>query len=117
VKFLADEGLDWPIVERMRAEGYDVTYVAEMAPGLSDDDVLRLALADRRVLLTTDKDFGEIVRRRRGVGAGIVLVRCAGLSASNKAAVIVAVLASRGSELSGAFTVITPSAVRIRGFG
>lgn len=65
MNFFADESVDRQIVERLRQDGHHVRYVAEMASGLSDDVVLAAANAEAALLLTTDKDFGEMVFRRR----------------------------------------------------
>ena len=79
--FIADESVDRDIVQRLRREGHQVWYVAEMDPGISDDDVLELANRETALLLTADKDFGEMVFRQRRFSGGIVLTRLAGLSA------------------------------------
>jgi hypothetical protein len=65
VKLLADEGVDAAIVTRLRSDGHDVVYVAELSPGITDEAVLELANANERILVTTDKDFGELVFRLR----------------------------------------------------
>jgi predicted nuclease of predicted toxin-antitoxin system len=64
VKFLADEGVDKQIVDRLRQVGHSVWYVAEMEPGISDDEVLNLANRENDILLTADKDFGELISTR-----------------------------------------------------
>jgi predicted nuclease of predicted toxin-antitoxin system len=64
VNFLADENIDQPIVERLRQENHQVWYIAEIAPNISDDIVLKLALDEKAILLTSDKDFGELVFRQ-----------------------------------------------------
>jgi len=71
VKLLADEGVDAAIVARLRADGHDIVYVAELSPGITDDAVLELANADERILMTTDKDFGELVFRLRRAMVGV----------------------------------------------
>ena len=111
---LADESVDRPIVERLRQDGHDTTYVAELAPGISDDDVLREANNRTALLLTEDKDFGELVYRLGRVHTGIVLIRMAGLPAAAKADTVAQVFQDHAAELPGAFTVISPGAVRIR---
>jgi Domain of unknown function (DUF5615) len=58
---LADESVDRPIVERLRQDGHDVTYVAELSPSISDEQVLQEANTRNALLLTEDKDFGELV--------------------------------------------------------
>ena len=72
-----DESLDRQIVDRLRREGHTVWYVAEMEPGIPDDIVLDLANREADVLLTADKDFGELVFRQGRVTSGIFLVRLA----------------------------------------
>ena len=52
MKILADEGVDRPIVVRLRQSGYQVWYVAEMEPGISDETVLDLANQEGAILLT-----------------------------------------------------------------
>lgn len=59
MNLLADESVDRPIVERLRQDGHATLYVAELAPGVSDEDVLREANSRSALLLTEDKDFGE----------------------------------------------------------
>jgi predicted nuclease of predicted toxin-antitoxin system len=75
LKFFADECCDAGIVASLRKEGYDVIYALEEKPGLPDDMVLQKAYVERRILLTEDKDFGELVFRLRKPAAGIVLIR------------------------------------------
>jgi predicted nuclease of predicted toxin-antitoxin system len=63
MNLVADEGVDRQIVEQLRHDGHDVLYVAELAPSISDDEVLQKANDWHAPLLTADKDFGELVFR------------------------------------------------------
>ncbi len=112
--FLADENLDKPIVDSLRADGHTVLYVAEMAPSISDDAVLSLSNRSGAILLTSDKDFGELVFRLKRVDSGVILVRLAGLAPNIKARIVTAAVRQHGQELADAFSVISPGAVRIR---
>ena len=114
MKLLADESVDALIVERLRGSSHEVTYVAELAPGVDDAEVLARANADQAVLLTADKDFGELVFRQRLVHAGVVLIRLAGLGADRKATIMEAAIDRHSSEFADAFSVVSPAAVRIR---
>jgi predicted nuclease of predicted toxin-antitoxin system len=114
MNFLADESVDQPIVERLRDDGHDVLAVAEMAPSIPDETVLAQANQRGDLLLTADKDFGELVFRQHRVTAGVVLIRLAGLSAGAKAGIVSAVIRDYNAELLHAFTVISPGMVRIR---
>jgi uncharacterized protein with PIN domain len=78
-RLLADENIAASLVRALREDGIDVSYVAELASGITDDEVLDLAKAEARLLLTEDKDFGELVfrmkrrRARRAAVAGTTL--------------------------------------------
>jgi len=74
LKFIADECCDTGIVASLRREGHDVFYVLEEEPGLQDEVILQRAYVERRVLLTEDKDLGELVCRLRKPATGIVLI-------------------------------------------
>lgn len=114
MKFLADEGVEAQIVVRLRLDGHDVEYVAELAPGITDDQVLARANDGVRVLVTVDKDFGELVFRLRSLSSGVLLLRLAGLSASEKSELAATAVQAYGQQMPGAFTVVSPGAIRIR---
>ncbi len=114
MKFVADENIDRQVVDRLRQDGHIVIYVAEMDPGISDDVVLDLANREGSLLLTTDKDFGELVFRRRRVTNGVVLMRLSGLSPSRKAETVASAIRKHLTELPNTFAVISPGLIRIR---
>jgi predicted nuclease of predicted toxin-antitoxin system len=114
VNLIGDESIDRQIVNRLRQDGHAVRYVAEMEPGIPDDVVLNLANEAADLLLTADKDFGELVFRQGRFAPGILLVRLAGLSPARKAEVVASAVNQHGEELRGAFAVLTPRSFRIR---
>jgi len=114
VIFLADESIDRQIVERIRRDGYEVQAVAEISPGISDTQVLSRANEAGAVLLTADKDFGELVFRQRQVHSGVVSVRLAGHAPEVKAEIVAAAINAHADELEFGFSVVTGKAVRIR---
>jgi predicted nuclease of predicted toxin-antitoxin system len=114
VKLLADENIDRPVVERLRQEGHSVLYVLEMTPGISDEQVIQRANQESALLLTADKDFGELVFRQGRMTPGVVLIRLAGLSPQQKAELVVKAIQDYGAEMAQHFTVITPGMVRLR---
>jgi predicted nuclease of predicted toxin-antitoxin system len=114
MNLLADESVDKPIVEQLRQDGHDVLYVAEMEPGIPDDIVLHQANEHQALLITEDKDFGELVHRQGLVHLGVILIRLAGLSPQTKARLVSKVLAERAAEMPDAFSVISPGMVRTR---
>jgi predicted nuclease of predicted toxin-antitoxin system len=88
--------------------------VAELSPSTRDEDVLAMANDKKAVLITNDKDFGELVFRRRLINSGVVLLRLGGLSDSGKADLVSIAVTDHGHELDGAFTVVEPGLIRIR---
>jgi predicted nuclease of predicted toxin-antitoxin system len=69
VKFPADECCDALVVAGLRKDGHDVLFVPDIAPGTDDETVLRRTAAEARIVLTENKDFGELVVRRLLKGA------------------------------------------------
>jgi predicted nuclease of predicted toxin-antitoxin system len=114
VNLVADEGVEASIVAALRREGYSVTYLAEAAPSAPDTLVLELARSSESLLITADKDFGELIFRQRLTSSGVLLVRLYSLSPSAKAQVVLGAIRKHGSEMIGAFTVVSPGVVRIR---
>ncbi len=58
MKFLADDCVDWQIVDALRKDGHVVLYIVEMNRSIPDEEVLNTANAETSILLTADKDFG-----------------------------------------------------------
>jgi predicted nuclease of predicted toxin-antitoxin system len=114
MNLLIDESVDRQVVDKLRQDGHNVVYVSEMDPGISDDVVLSMANNMGAVLVTADKDFGELVFRRQQINAGVLLVRLAGLSQQPKAELVAAVVRDHSTELVGAFSVLSPGMIRIR---
>jgi predicted nuclease of predicted toxin-antitoxin system len=112
--FVADESVDKQIADGLRRVGYEVLCVWELDPGLADEDVLALAVGQGAVLITADKDFGEIVFRQRRAAAGVLLIRLAGLSQHAKATLVVRAVQAHSGKLRNAFTVVSPGHVRVR---
>lgn len=114
MRILADEGVEKQIVETLRENGYDVKYILEINRGITDDEILTIANRENRVLMTRDKDFGELAYKNRMVHSGIILNRLSKLSTTQKVKLILDVLSRYGDQLLNAFTVIQPSKVRIK---
>lgn len=116
MNIVADESVDRQIVERLRADGHSVQSVAEFDPGIDDEAVLAKSHEADAVLLTADKDFGELVFRQRLVHSGIVLIRFAGLEPGRKADLVSQVFAQHSRKLRRGFAVLSARALRLRSF-
>jgi predicted nuclease of predicted toxin-antitoxin system len=71
-------------LERLRKDDHQVLYVLEMQPGIPDDAVLAQAVKEIALLVTADKDFGELVFRQHLMSAGVLLLRLHGLSPTTR---------------------------------
>lgn len=114
MKFLADEGVDISIVRKLREVGFDVFYVIEEIRSLNDDELLQIAYSENRILITRDKDFGELVYRLNKLHTGVILIRLEGYRTYERSEITCSVILQHQAELKEAFTVIQPNAVRIR---
>jgi predicted nuclease of predicted toxin-antitoxin system len=114
MKLLVDEGVDKPIVDLLRATGFDVHYILETHRGIEDEKVLQIANEEDRILLTQDKDFGEMVFRLQKVHLGIILIRLGTNTSAEKARLVNYALLEYGEKLINAFTVIQINTIRIR---
>ncbi len=110
----ADECCDALLVDGLRRDGHDVLYVKETAPGTGDDTVLRRASGEQRILLTEDKDFGELVVRLKLPAYGIVLLRMNPADSAAKLARLRYLLLRHGHRLPGSFVVLDAKKVRFR---
>jgi len=114
MNLLADEGVERQIVESLRQAGHEVPYIAELEPGISDDVILAQANKGQFLLVTLDKDFGELVYRQGLLHTGVIMLRLAGLQPETKTTLVTQVIQQRGPEMVNAFSVISPGSVRIR---
>lgn len=113
MRFLANENFPGDAVTALRELGHDITWIRTDAPGISDPDVLARAQADDRLLLTFDKDFGELAfRAGLPASSGIILFRISAPSVEHSVRVIVAALGSR-SDWAGHFAVVEDDQVRL----
>jgi len=102
------------LVSFLRDLGHDVLYVAESASGLRDIDVIELVSVEDRVLLTEDKDFGDLIFRRARKVPGVVLVRIGSENPELKMTQLAAVIARYGEGLLGRYVVIEEGRFRVR---
>jgi predicted nuclease of predicted toxin-antitoxin system len=117
MRFVADENFPRPALEALRKAGWEVFSIAEDCPGISDEEVATLCAGQQRILLTFDKDFGELIfRRGLSAGSGVVLFRFTPESPEEAANVALALVESQ-RDLQGSFCVVTRDRVRVRPMG
>lgn len=111
MRFLADENCDFRVVTALRNAGHDVVAVAETARGASDVQVLEMAHGGKRVLITEDRDFGQLVFADYAPAMGVLYLRCPESSRPALPAMMVPLVTRLGSQLEHSFTVWTPKRV------
>jgi hypothetical protein len=114
MRFLANENFPGDAVTALEAAGHDIAWVRTAAPGSTDEDILAWAVREGRVILTFDKDFGELAWRvGLPASSGIVLFRLPMPAAAGVGATLAARIGER-TDWAGHFTVIEPGRIRMR---
>src|SRR3954466_15933793 len=114
VRILADENVPRTIVVWLRDQGNDGLYASESRAKTSDAALLTEAEIRGYVILTEDKDFGELVFRDRRNSHGVILLRMEDLPASDRLARLQAAWSAIEPHLPGNFLVVTRSKLRVR---
>jgi len=112
--FVADESVDFIIIRTLRENRLQVLSILEISPGISDDEVLKIAFEKGAPLITFDKDFGELTIRLKKPNHGIILVRLSGKTSQEKSETILNFIEKYKNELINKFSVLHPNKIRIR---
>lgn len=113
MQFVADESCAAPVISALRTAGHDVIAVAEVSKGIPDERVIQRAFNERRVLITEDADFGELVYARRQPSAGVMFVKFHRRARHTKPLAVVEAVAKLGERLRDGFAVVEPGRVRV----
>jgi len=115
MQFLANENFPRASIYRLRAMGHDVVSVLECAPGANDRQVLVKATSEKRVILTFDRDYGEMVYRLKlPAPSGIVYFHFNPITPEEPADQLIELLTAGNVSLSGMFSVIERGRLRQR---
>ncbi len=114
MRFLADENFPGFAVRALQANGYDVTWIRTLSPGISDSEVLKFDQAEDRILLTFDKDFGELAFvTELPATSGIILFRIQSPSSIEMTEKIITAIELR-NNWAGHFSTIDNNKIRMR---
>jgi hypothetical protein len=114
LRLLLDENVSPIVGDALRAAGHDVLMAASVCAGAPDEDVVALAVAEGRVLVTEDKDFGALAFQQGVRPAGLIRLALPRQLPGQKAARLAAVLGSDGGRIQGAVLTVEPGRVRRR---
>ena len=112
MRFLVDECTGPKVAKWLLAEGHEVISVFDESQGSPDLEVPLRALAEDWILITNDKDFGELVFREQLEHHGVILLRLDDERAANKIIVLQHLLANYGDKLPDHFVTVTETKVR-----
>ncbi len=114
MKFVLDESVDFPIVNAIRNSGFEVREIAHSNPGAPDEEVLSIAEEEDAIVITSDKDFGELCIRRKKGSKGVILLRLPGMSNEDRCSIVTRMINMHINEIENSFSVVTKDKVRIR---
>lgn len=114
LKFLADESLEYSIVLWLRELGYDVISIAEDFDSVEDKKVLEKASREERIIITNDKDFGDLVFLNKLPHKGVILLRFGTEEVKTKIKFLKSFLKNYSDKITNKFSVIDESKIRIR---
>jgi predicted nuclease of predicted toxin-antitoxin system len=113
MRFLADESCDFAVVRALRTAGYDVLTISENTPRAEDSEVIEIALRDKRILLTEDKDFGRLVYSHGQETPGVIFLRFPTFARKQISKDVPNLVKQQGEKLAGSFLTVQPGRIRI----
>ena len=114
MRVLADENVDGVLVRFLRNQGHDIFWMAESGPGTGDAKIVSIAQSEGRVILTFDRDFGELIFRHAHAAPGVVFLRLSSRSPEGLLESFRAVWPRIEQSSVGHFIVVRNGKVRIR---
>lgn len=113
MKFIVDENAGPSVAKWLVSIGHEAFSIYDETPGISDDEILKKAFDENLIVVTSDKDFGELVFKNNMPHKGIILMRLANELSSNKIQVLQSLLEQFSELIPNRFVVVTEGGVRI----
>jgi predicted nuclease of predicted toxin-antitoxin system len=113
MRFLVDECVGTSVAEYLKSNDHIVFSVFDESRGAEDDDLLQKCYLENYILITSDKDFGEMIFKNQKKHKGIILIRCQPNNFKQKIVVLTKLLANYADKLENNFVVVTNKNVRI----
>ncbi|MBI4684234.1 MAG: DUF5615 family PIN-like protein [Nitrospirae bacterium] len=114
LKFLVDVGVGKKTEEYLRKSGHDVKTVRDIDPKARDSKILKLAVSESRMVITMDKDFGELVYNSGKTHAGVLILRLEDANGAQKVNAVRKILEEYADRIEGRFCVFQNGRLRIR---
>lgn len=113
MRFMVDESTGPSVATWLRDQGHEVFSVYEEARGMDDDEIIEKAFAESWILITNDKESGEMVRRRGLPHKGLILLRLQDERPPNKIKRLRRLLEEYSKELPSNLVVVTETRLRL----
>lgn len=113
-KLLLDENIGGIVISSLRETGYDVVSVLETFPGAEDEEVLKKATKENRILVTLDKDFGKLIYLYSQKHVGVIFLRPTRETPENIYSLLLGVLTRYLDEIKGKFITASEGRIRIK---
>jgi len=114
LKLLIDLGVGKRLEEFLRRNGYDISAVRDIDPRMEDSQILRIAESEQRIVVTMDKDFGELIYNAKQAHTGVLLLRMEDARAEEKIRIVAMILKEHSDKLQNHFCVYQDGRIRIR---
>lgn len=114
LKFLVDVGVGKKVEKWLLGKGYVAKAVREIDPRMEDDKILNIAISEKRMLITMDKDFGELVYNSGMSHSGVLLLRLEDANANEKVEIVERILTQYSDKLLNNFCVFQDGRIRIK---
>ena len=114
MKFLIDAGVGKKVEEALKNKGHDVKSILDLNAAITDLSILELALAEKRIVVTMDKDFGELVFNSGFDHEGVLLLRLENMNGEQKTEIINHIIEKFADSIQGNYCVFKKGRFRIR---
>ncbi len=114
LRFLADVNIEKQLIDFLRNSGYNVKCISEIDCQMEDEELLSLSNREKRIILTNDKDFGELIFYQQKATSGIILIRIKGQVVHEKLKMLKELLKNHKEDIKGNLILISKNKIRIR---
>jgi len=114
LRFLVDVGVGKGIERYLREEGYDTKAVRDIDPRMEDEEIIRTAVTENRMVITMDKDFGELVYHSSMEHSGVLLLRLEDATGTEKLQVVKHIMKNYSDRIKNCFCVFQNDRFRIK---
>lgn len=113
MKFLANENIPIASVSLLKSKGFDITAIGLEHPGISDEDVMRIAIDEVRTIITYDSDYGELIfKKGYKPSAGVIFIRFQPSKPTETAKIIEALISNPNLSFMKTLTVVDSNSIR-----